>query len=526
MNSNCQICQKAYEVTDVELSFFESISPVFGGKKYLLPPPRFCPACRQQRRLAYRNEKTLYKRNCDLCHKDMISTYKPESPFTVYCRDCWWSDQWDGLSFGQDFDFNRSFYEQYAEVLAKMPRLGVTNAQDQNSDYTNYGYRNKDCYLMFTSDQNQGCHYGTYVWNSVDCFDNFFVLYSELCYSCVDCVQCYGCSFCQECENCSDCFGCFDLKGCRNCFGSSGLRNKEFVFFNEQLSKEDYEARVQEAKQNWPALMERLKTVGQGTPRRNLFVVSSENAHGDHLKNCKNVAQCFDCQDFEEGMYCANVVAKSDHCFDMDGGGFTYWCYEVLSTGATASRCVGVEHTWNNGNDLLHCAFSMGSSDLFGCAGLHRKQYCILNKQYSKEDYETLAAKIVEHMQRTGEWGLFFPPALSAFAYNETAAQVYYPLTREQAISLGYKWDETVVSEHEGKPFNITKLEEEFYRKRGLPAPAQHPFVRLKKLLAKRNPRQLWQRNCGKCGTGMQSSYAPDRPEIVYCEKCYLESVY
>jgi len=31
-------------------------------------------------------------------------------------------------------------------------------------------------------------------------------------------------------------------------------------------------------------------------------------------------------------------------------------------------------------------------------------KYCILNKQYSKEEYEELVPKIIEHMQKTGEW--------------------------------------------------------------------------------------------------------------------------
>lgn len=73
------------------------------------------------------------------------------------------------------------------------------------------------------------------------------------------------------------------------------------------------------------------------------------------------------------------------------------------------------------------------SSDLFACIGLRNKQYCIFNKQYTKEEYELLVAKIIAHMQKTGERGEFFPAQISPFGYNETMAMEFFPLSKEQA---------------------------------------------------------------------------------------------
>ncbi|USN57480.1 MAG: hypothetical protein H6766_03435 [Candidatus Peribacteria bacterium] len=72
------------------------------------------------------------------------------------------------------------------------------------------------------------------------------------------------------------------------------------------------------------------------------------------------------------------------------------------------------------------------SSHLFGCIGLRNKSYCIFNKQYTKEEYNALVPKIIEHMKQTGEWGEFFHPSLSPFGYNETVANEYYPVTGVQ----------------------------------------------------------------------------------------------
>ena len=89
------------------------------------------------------------------------------------------------------------------------------------------------------------------------------------------------------------------------------------------------------------------------------------------------------------------------------------------------------------GTEILYSMYcAQNVSHLFGCVGLRNKQYCVLNKQYTKDEYEKLVAKIIEQMQQRGEWGQFFHPALSPFGYNETVAQEYYPSTFEQARPL------------------------------------------------------------------------------------------
>lgn len=141
-------------------------------------------------------------------------------------------------------------------------------------------------------------------------------------------------------------------------------------------------------------------------------------------------------------------------------------------------------------------------------------------------------------MKKTGEWGDGFLPSFTRYAYNETVAQQYYPLTKEAAEKLGYRWHEenqekpdgtlenVVICEVSGKAFRLTKQELEFYKKLELPLPTKHPEVRMKERDLQRTPRTIWQRNCDSCGMAMQTTYSPDRPEKVYCEACYLKTVY
>ena len=109
MLKNCLQCGKSFEITDSDLKFYQKVSPKIGGKVYEIPPPKLCPDCRQQRRLAWRNERKLYQRKCDLCQKSMVSMYSQNTDFPVYCSDCWWGDNWDPLEHGRNFDFSRLF---------------------------------------------------------------------------------------------------------------------------------------------------------------------------------------------------------------------------------------------------------------------------------------------------------------------------------------------------------------------------------------------------------------------------------
>ena len=108
MIKNCKNCLGEFEITNDDLEFYEKIK---------VPAPTFCPNCRLQRRLMMRNEKNLYKRICDLCKKSIIALFDSNVNFPVYCTDCWWSDKWDPTAYGQEFDFNKPFFEQFKELF-------------------------------------------------------------------------------------------------------------------------------------------------------------------------------------------------------------------------------------------------------------------------------------------------------------------------------------------------------------------------------------------------------------------------
>jgi hypothetical protein len=557
----CKQCSEAFEITPEDLAFYEKVSPVFHGKKEPIPPPTLCPDCRVQRRLAHINERRLYRRTSSKTGKDIISALSPDKPHVVYAPAEWWGDDWDPLSYGRGFDASRPFSSQLSDLLLVVPQLSLVVDGNENSDYAHYSGWDKNCYLAFCTDHSQDCMYTHSMYYSRNVLDCFSCTSLELCYQCVHCKDSYRLHHSQNCSNCSDSAFLFDCIQCRDCFGCTGLRNKQYCFFNEQLTKEAYAERLKEFPLSSHAAVlaaqDRFGTLRDRQVRRAVIGLHNEEAIGDYLFSCKNVSDCFDCTDLQDSKYCNSLRGGSD-CHDVSHWGHpAELCYESMGVGEGALHILFSECCWPNCTNLLYCSNCISCQDCFGCVGLKHKRYCILNKQYSKEEYEALVPTIIESMRQTEEWGEFLSVKLSPFCYNETMAADYFPLTKEEVKRNGWNWSEyqspqpivdrvvqaqtlpddiasvpddilqwAVECEVTGKRFRILKQELQFYRHEGIALPRHHPDTRHDVRFASQNPRRLWERPCQNCGKQMHTSYAPDRPEKVWCEGCYLSSVY
>lgn len=561
INRVCRGCKASFPIYDEDQAFYDEMSPVFSGEKLRIPAPTLCPDCRWQRRLSFRNERLLYLRKCDLSGKSMVSMHPADVPFPVYSITEWLSDKWDPMDYGKDFDFTRPFFEQFKELCEKIPHfsLFVDPHLDVNSEYTNCSNNAKNCYLISQAEINEDCYYSRGINRSKDCSDCLRIHQCELCYECTSLTACYHCLYSQECEGCTNCYFSSNLKSCQNCFGCHDLVQKQYYFFNQALSKEDWEARMKQFKftrENieWAkAESEKLKLQ---IPKRAAHITQCENVSGDHLVQCKNSHHVFDSLYLEDCRYCYEIFNGAKKAYDYSMWGVNAeFLYECNGCGFNVNNLLFSNHCWQNASNLIYCESCFPSvKDCFGCFGLRRKQYCIFNKQYTKEEYEVLVPKIIQHMMATGEWGEFFPAQISAYGYNESSAFTFFPLSKEEVLKHGWKWYEkpegsqyigptvTVPSsieevddslcgqilkcERTGKLYKIIPQELRLYRKLGVPVPRICPEERHQLRVSQRNPRHLWDRACKNCGVAIQTTYAPDHPEVVYCEACYLKTVY
>ncbi len=335
------------------------------------------------------------------------------------------------------------------------------------------------------------------------------------------------------------------------------LRNKEYFFENKPVSKEEFEKLKQRlgSYQNLQETKERFKKFKLQFPQKFIHGLQNENVIGDYLINCKNSEFCFDSANLWDCKYVFQAFDKLNNAMDIQECGEAEKIYECAFSGYNSQNLLFTTHSLGEPADLLYCYYCPHSKNLFGCVSVQHKEYCILNKQYTKEEYETLVPRIIEHMRKTVEWGEFFPIELSSFAYNETLADQYYPLTQVEVKKNGWKWknpeetkskyfssevsipdyieqvDETICAkilacEVSKKNYKIIPQELKLLKQIKMPIPRRCFFQRLIDNMSLRNARKLYSRNCSRCEAPIQTTYSPDGPEIVYCEECYLKAMY
>ena len=558
----CKQCQAPFQIHEDERKFLKKMTFTFGEKTFHPPEPVYCPTCRMLLRTCHRNERSFYKNTSSKSGKELISLYAKEppwgEPFTIYTEDEWLSEDFDPMQYGRDFDFDRPFFDQFAELLKEVPRRSLCTIGNQNSNYTTGTGYCRNTYLINSSEYSEDCYYGKLMQSCKDCVDCSYIYNSELCYECFSVHKCYHCTELLFSQNCQDCLFSSNLNSCKHCCLCTNLHQKEYHFLNKPVSKAEYEKQVREFWGSHTKMKEmfgKLQKLRSSQPQKYANIVSSQSCTGDFIEDSKNCFDCYDMNESEDCRYvqvgvqvkdnydCSNMYIKPELCYETLG------VIEIYNV----AYSIFVFHSQN----LLYCDYCYHSNDLFGCSGLTKKKHCILNKQYTEKKYNELVPKIIEHMQSTGEWGKFFPPQYAPFGYNETLAYEYVPLTKNDARKRGFLWrdrqDEipqvkkiipgeklpdrvkdipddvlnwAIKCEETGRPFQIIKPELRFYRAHDLPIPHLHPDMRYDKRLALRNSRKLWERECQKCGKEIQTTYSPEQPETVYCEECYLKEVY
>lgn len=546
----CQNCEQEFVIEPDDFTFYEKMKVL---------PPEICPFCRQKLRTTFRNFKTLYKRPCSKSGRTIMSVYRPDAKFPVYGIPEWRGDDWDAMQYGIDINFEKSFFIQLGELFDKVPHLSLWSVRTENCDYSSQIDSSKNCYLIFGGIEDEDCDYGHIVWNCQYSVDNLYLFKSESCYECIDCLESSKLFYSQECESCVDSIGLFDCRNCLNCIGCVGQVNKSYYIFNNSVTKEEYRDFLLKyplkEKANVDYILKERDILRLKIPQRAFFGSHNNDVSGNHIYNAHNIHYSFDIKRGENSKFCFTVREAIDS-YDVSFAGNLSECYQCLTI-LGSDRIIGSQ-TIVDSHDVFYSEACFNCNEIFGCYGIRKKSYCIFNKQYSKDEYESLKAKLIEKMMKEGEWGIFPPYSLSPFAYNEAISNEYMPLSKEQALEQGFRWQDNIPSTSGQETLSLDKLpanpadysddllkeilkcekcnknyrfinrEIVFYKKMGLPLPKQCFNCRHEKRMKARNPRYLWDTKCSNCGVEIKTSYViEDQKKFkIYCEKCYQEEVY
>lgn len=293
-----------------------------------------------------------------------------------------------------------NFFAEFQQLKSKTFRTSGYRGNSINSDYTYNTKDLKNCYLLANALQNEDCMYGRDFFYNQDCVDCDHILRCTLCYETINCKECWNCSYLLDCSNCQDCDYGYYLKDCKNCIGCVGLRKKEFYIFNKPYSEAEFLSKKKTLKPE--EIRRKFEELQLKIPRVYSIQLNTENCVGDYIQNSKNVfygfdaVECQDCGYIEECKKCFNswdmtCVEEATDCYYISAG-------HVLNNCSFCYLCA-----WSS--DLEYCEWIVNSRHCFGCVSLNHKEYYILNKPYSAEDYFKRVAEIKDRLKKEGTYG-------------------------------------------------------------------------------------------------------------------------
>jgi hypothetical protein len=432
----CERTGEDFPIFQADIEMLEKLSPVIAGKKYLLPLPKLAPEARQQLRYMFINYYHLYRTTCWLTGKSIISRFPPESEVKVFTNEAWAGDSRDYTDYAVDY--------AWGDVLLPIHKLiHTTPYQDliwsfsnleHNAQYTNYTADVANCYFLFDSNTTENSCYCTKAHNCSKVFDCLNIVDSQECYDCVDVKWVYNCTHCYDCSDCNNCAYLIDCHGCNYCLFSTNLQQKQYYIFNAPVSKEEYESAYKELQKNNYNPVTWWDQIQKKSIRKNIHLLHSEHSIGENIRFSNNAFCSTNTMNSHNMRYC-DAMESSQDCLDVDSYGHeSFLMYNATQVGRYS------HHIWcssiiGKGENLLYCIETKKSKNCFGCVNIKEKEYCIFNKQYSKDEYETIVPQLIQQMQHDAQWGEFFPTDFSILPYNDSAAYDYYPI--KEILSSG-----------------------------------------------------------------------------------------
>jgi len=495
-SKQCHNCKKDFMIEPDDFKFYEKLD---------LPLPVLCPYCRWKYLLAFWVFGRFRIAKSALSGKTIITVIPESAPFPIYDRAEFVSDAWDPLTYGKDYDSSRSFIEQLVELQSKVPHPHQVGTKNLNCDWTDDTWESKDAYLTRSAANVESIIYGYRIINCKNCVDVTYSFDLEHSYDCLFCFKSYKLNYSFNCRDCMDSFFLYDCRNCQNCFMSWNLRNQKYYILNQQYSKEDYFKKIEEYNLASRSSIETLKKemwqhIRQDAVHRQNYNLQAVNSTGNFISSDKN---CYECYFWEESENCHYGFRgfQSKEIIDSVGAFHCEKCaLGVQDVFAYNSFCSLYTTSCRFSNYLDNCE---ESEYCFGCVGLRKKKYCVLNKQYSEEEYKKLVGKIKSDMKNRGEWGKFFPFSAAYCGYNLSLAHMMFPMSEDEASKFGAKWGETVEPHYENTisgddlpdtidqvsdeitkqrilcpetklSYNITQQELSFYREHKIPLPHRH----------------------------------------------------
>ena len=368
--------------------------------------------------------------------------------------------------------------------------------------------------------------------------------------------------FVRESYDCNNCSFVFDCRNCENCFGATNKMNKKYLFFNEQLTKEEWEKKVavidfgdriivDEYRQKFRVL------INEAVWPEN-FNERTSDCLGEYLTDSTRMKNCYLCRKNSDNEFWCTFThfAGTNNAFCFGGAATSNSYYGIVGNASGCKFCEEARQCI----DCEYCCQCSNCENCFACVGLNHKRFCLFNKQYMEEEYWILVDKLKTKMLERGEYGEFFPVNFSPSYFPQTCARLFFGADEnfadlagakkfdpESAGAVGELSASSVVRNADELPnhlsefnddllgqtffdnttnrrFSYLRPELDFYRKTKIIPPKIHYVARMEGLFRELNAGIFIEARCINCKkdlTVAKNFTYPHRK--IYCHSCYLE---
>ena len=298
-----------------------------------------------------------------------------------------------------------SFFSELQRIILSHPKLPVAVVSSQECKFCNEVYNSKNLFYCFDTYNTTDSFYLFDSFKCANCGDCDYAVESELCYESVDPYKAFNCDFIEYCDNIRDSAYCYNCTG-NNLFGCVNLKNKSFCIFNRQLTEDEYNKQLVRLR-SLPS--EKILTIVEDLKKRfpltQTVGADNENAvYGNYIHFNKNCYLCFDAAYDENCAYLYdsfNCKTSYDLTYVALGTELTYEAVDSV----TLFNCSFAVHA-SNCQDSAYIFNCFNVKNSLGCVGLSNKEYCILNRQFEKEEYENLSSQIIAQLNTANlGWG-------------------------------------------------------------------------------------------------------------------------
>lgn len=496
--------------------------------------------------------------------KPIICPVHPATGIKVLPDKEWFAKDFSEVNL--NVDLNRSFFDQLIELRKKVPSsagrnykeaensIAVVSLGDVNSYFVVLSKSKNTLFSVSALDTESSAE----VYNSSGVTNSYNIVHSE---------RIFNGQYIRESRDCMSSAFLFDCRNCENCFGATNKRNAKYVWFNEQLSQSEWEKRRAQvdlgSRSQITTLLNTFNELVQKAVWPENFNENCENSTGEYLTKATNCESVYyadgGARDEYHTSWSLGNCERNAFASSMSNSQNNYFSCDVVECNKTRysymlMRCQNVEYS----TECYDC------EDCFGCVGLRRKKFCILNKQYSEEDYGKKLDELKCAMLDRKEYGEFLPAKMSPAYFPEGGSVRYYladpKKLAEQLNAHTFKADaegalgESLANASDvidstnlpdsideldaswvGKPvydesykrrFSFFAPELALYKQLRVAPPVSHHVKRVLDLTHLSNTGVFEKQDCETCQKEVTTSKNPTYPDRrIFCKACYTKHI-